>query len=161
MNIKSILKTSITAVLALSLGLMLTGCATIIHGEHEDFTLRSKPDHARITIDGVAYGKTPALLKLKRKDDHDITISMPGYQPQTITLQSTLSGWVFGNLVFGGIIGIAVDAGDGAMYKLTPAQVRQYTGKSYRYNDSKNVITVFLTHKPHRNWKRIGRLKRS
>jgi hypothetical protein len=33
------------------------------------------------------------------------------------------SGWVWGNIVFGGLIGLVVDASTGAMYKLTPEQV--------------------------------------
>lgn len=34
-----------------------------------------------------------------------------------------VSGWVWGNIVFGGIIGLAVDAISGGLYRLSPEQV--------------------------------------
>lgn len=34
-----------------------------------------------------------------------------------------MDGWLFGNLLFGGLICVIVDAATGAMYKLTPNQM--------------------------------------
>ena len=41
-------------------------------------------------------------------------------------LDSSLSGWYFGNIIFGGLIGmLIVDPVTGAMYNLTPAKIEQ------------------------------------
>lgn len=34
-----------------------------------------------------------------------------------------MDGWLLGNLLIGGLIGIIIDASNGSMYKLTPDQV--------------------------------------
>lgn len=43
---------------------------------------------------------------------------MDGYLPDETTLTKKVSGWVRGNLVFGGLIGLAVDAISGGMAQL-------------------------------------------
>ena len=40
-----------------------------------------------------------------------------------MTLTPHLSGWAFGKIVFGGFIGLAVDAISGGLYQFTPDQV--------------------------------------
>lgn len=63
------------------------------------------------------------IAKLSRSDNHIVRIQMDGYQPFDATITRSVSGWVWGNLVFGGLIGLAVDATSGGLYKLTPEQV--------------------------------------
>jgi hypothetical protein len=60
---------------------------------------------------------------LTRKDNHIVRIELAGYKPYETTLTRKVSGWVWGNIVFGGLVGLAVDAIDGALYNLTPEQV--------------------------------------
>lgn len=59
----------------------------------------------RTTIDNAASGQTPYVAKLSRKDKHIIHIAADGYQPADLTLTRSVSGWVWGNLLFGGLIG--------------------------------------------------------
>ncbi|HEU4437209.1 MAG TPA: PEGA domain-containing protein, partial [candidate division Zixibacteria bacterium] len=59
----------------------------------------------------------------KRKDKHVVRIEMEGYQPYELSITRKTSGWVWGNIVFGGLIGLAVDAITGGLYKLNPEQV--------------------------------------
>lgn len=40
-----------------------------------------------------------------------------------VTLVQTQNGWIWGNILVGGIIGLAIDFGTGAAYKLTPQEV--------------------------------------
>jgi hypothetical protein len=56
-------------------------------------------------------------------------MELPGYQPFEGTLTRNVSGWVFANLLFGGLIGIAVDAAGGGMYDLEPKQLTAYLVK--------------------------------
>lgn len=139
---------------------MLTGCASIVNGTDENFSLESNPAHAFVRVDGNNVGKTPVQISLARKSDHDIRVQVPGYQTENIHLTKSMSGWMLGNIVFGGFIGIAVDAVDGAMYKLTPKQMSEYaTNNSMNYDSSSHKITVLMTKNANKNWKKIGQLK--
>jgi hypothetical protein len=73
----------------------------------------------------VFRGKTPLVTKLRSgagffsKESYTVTISLPGYQTKEIHVECKLNGWYFGNIFFGGVIGmLIVDPATGAMYKL-------------------------------------------
>ncbi len=88
-------------------------------------------------------------------------MTLEGYQPYEITLTKKSNGWVWGNIIFGGLIGLVVDASTGAMYKLTPEQVEA----NLKSNDTASIITegntlyVAVTLKPVASWKKIGNMK--
>lgn len=103
--------------------LMAYGCATIIHRTKQTVFLQSDPPGATATIDGTITVQTPASLKLKRGKNHHITFEKDGYKEMSVVIDREVSGWVFGNLVLGGLIGLAVDFSDGAAYKLEPDSV--------------------------------------
>ncbi len=46
------------------LGFALSGCATIIHGTHQDVAFSSSPTGAEVWVDGVKVGETPVISKL-------------------------------------------------------------------------------------------------
>lgn len=141
---------------------VLSGCATIVHGTNEKFNVASTPTHASILIDGTRVGTTPKQIKLSRSDNHTMTLSLAGYQPETIRLKKSISGWFFGNILLGGLVGIAVDAADGAMYSLTPEEVSYHAQKQgIDYIAKKHSITVFLVKRANKNWKKIGQLKKA
>lgn len=48
-----------------------------------------------------------------------VKIALDGYEEKTIPVKCTINGWYFGNIVFGGLIGLLiVDPATGAMYRL-------------------------------------------
>ena len=102
--------TRTTLVAALASSLALSACASIMHGTSQDVGISSTPTSASVSIDNSDKGQTPFVAKLSRKDNHVIHIAADGYQPADLTLTHSTSGWVWGNLLFGGIIGLAVDA---------------------------------------------------
>jgi hypothetical protein len=102
---------------------LLSACASIVSGTKQQVSLQSTPDGATVSVDGQQLGSTPITTELRRKDEHTVRIELPGYQPYELTLTKHTNGWVFGNIVFGGLIGVIIDASNGAMYKLEPAQV--------------------------------------
>lgn len=139
---------------------ILSGCATIIHGSKEDIGISSSPTNASVTIDNKAMGKTPLSVKLTRKDLHVIKINMDGYKPYELQVSRKVSGWIAGNVIFGGLIGLAVDAIDGALYQLSPDNVNamlSHSGMSARVTKNRIFIT-FVMH-PDKGWKKIGNLK--
>lgn len=106
----------------LLMGLM-SGCATIVHGTHQSVGITSVPPGARVYLDGVPVGQTPVIVPVKRGDDHVVRMELAGYQTCDATLTSSVSGWIWGNLAFGGLIGLAVDFGTGGARNISPEQV--------------------------------------
>jgi hypothetical protein len=160
LKINTLKKLSLAGLIAGSMA--LAGCASIVNGTTEGFTVDSAPTHASISVDGISQGQTPVVLNLKRDQAHTIKLGLAGYKPVTIQLQKGLSGWVFGNILFGGLIGLAVDAVDGAMYKLTPQQMSAYAAKNgTKYNSNDNTFTVIMVKNANKNWQKIGQLKKA
>jgi hypothetical protein len=91
-------------------GFALSGCATIIHGTRQEVAFSSSPTGAEVWVDSIKMGETPVIAKLRRKDTHAVKLVLNGYQPYETTITRSVSGWVFGNIVFGGLIGLGVDA---------------------------------------------------
>lgn len=121
--------------------------------------ISSTPSSARITVDNQPLGATPAVVKLSRKDHHIVKIDLAGYQPFEATVTRKVSGWVWGNIVFGGLIGLAVDAMTGGLYNLTPEQVAgQLAKSSASATVTKDGLYVVLVPAPEAEWRRIGAL---
>jgi hypothetical protein len=136
----------------------LAACATIMQGTTQTVGVSSSPPGARVTVDAVQMGVTPLMTKLARKDNHVVRLELDGYEPFAMTLTRGLSGWVAGNIIFGGLIGLAIDAASGGMYKLTPDQLSATLTRSVALHDNALFVTVVLTPDP--AWERIGTLAR-
>ena len=104
----------------LVLAVLAAGCASIIHGTTQEIGITSIPIDAEVTVDGGTVGRTPVIADLSRKNQHFVTIELDGYMPYETTITKSASGWVWGNIVFGGLIGLAVDAISGGFYTLSP-----------------------------------------
>ncbi len=142
-------------------GLMLTGCASIMNGTTQNIGFSSSPTGATIIVDNMKYGKTPAVIRLTRKDNHIVKITLKGYQPYEVTLTRDISGWALGNILFGGIVGLAIDAISGGLYKLTPAQVHANLSKNQEsILFRKNFLYVAVVLMPDPRWEKIGKLKK-
>ncbi len=106
---------------ACAMAIAVTGCATIMNkGGNQRVLINSIPPGATATIDGVISVTTPGEVKLKRNKNHVVRIEKEGYQPANMMIDNELSGWVFGNILVGGLIGLAIDMGTGAAFKLDP-----------------------------------------
>ncbi len=151
------------------LALLMTNCAAIIHGNKQLVNFSSQPSGAKVYIDGKDYGTTPTSVELKRigrlkgestvKKEYNVKIDLEGYYPYEIKVKRTVDGWFFGNLIFGGLVGIIIDAASGSMYKLTPDQVIATLGKesaTIQHQDDNIVIAVALNINP--GWEKVGQL---
>jgi hypothetical protein len=156
--ISKISKFSILSILVLS----FANCGTIIHGSKQDVVIVSDPKKAQVNIDGLNVGSTPHLARLTRKNKHLVKVQLDGYLPYEITLKRKLDGWIFGNFLFGGIIGIAVDAGTGSMYRLTPTDIdAELKTNANSYNKNKDELYLAVVLKPNTNWTKFGELERA
>jgi hypothetical protein len=137
----------------------MVGCASIVHGTRQDIGFSSSPTDAAVKVDGVFVGNTPVNAKLTRKDDHVVSISMAGYQTYDTTFSRGVSGWLWGSLAFGGLVGLTVDAIDGGLYELTPGQVDAETRASdASVTQVHNTMYVNVALKPDPSWQRVGAL---
>lgn len=154
--------------LVVLLAMLLAGCATIMHGTSEDIGFSSTPTNAKVSVDNHEVGQTPTVISLSRKDNHIVHMELAGYQPFDATLTRSTSGWVWGNIVFGGIIGLAVDAMTGGLYTLSPAQVQAQlatatqAGKPSGEQASarRGGIYLVVVMQPDPSWRKVGQLAR-
>lgn len=115
----------------IALSVIISGCASIVSGTNQTIKINSVPDAANVKIEKLTIndnytafeGKTPATAKLPRKGSYLVTVSLDGYEKAKIPLDSGMNGWIWGNLVFGGIVGVMVDSTDGAANKLSPDEI--------------------------------------
>jgi hypothetical protein len=111
---------------AAAVALCLAGCATVTRGTTTDFKVASTPSGASVTTStGFSCSPTPCVIKkMIRKEAFDATITLAGYKPKTAHVQSLVEGGgaagAVGNVLVGGVIGVAVDATSGAMDDLVP-----------------------------------------
>jgi len=129
---------SLTKALAIS-GLIIisASCASIVSKTSYPVTVDSTPRDADVTItnrrgEQVFSGKTPAMVRLKsgagffKNAKYAVTISKNGFTSKTVELRATLNGWYFGNIIFGGLIGLLIiDPATGAMYRLNQLDVNE------------------------------------
>ncbi len=115
---------SIAGALALACAAALcAGCATIVHGTTQRVQIDSTPSGADVAIDDSQRVITPSAVDLSRGSAHKLVFHKQGYQDTTETLTSGVSGWILGNLLAGGVVGMAIDASDGAGRKLSADRV--------------------------------------
>ena len=151
-------RTTLAALIACCLA--LTACASIMHGTSQDIGISSSPTNATVTVDNLTKAQTPFVAKLSRKDNHIIHIAADGYAPADLTLTRSTSGWVWGNIIFGGIIGLAVDAMTGGLYNLTPEQLTTTLARQAASIDpAKDGIYVVLVPSADRSWTKVGQLR--
>jgi hypothetical protein len=88
--------------------ILCTGCASIVSPGPDKVSFNSRPPGATVVIDGVKLGQTPITAQVRRKAQY-ATFVKDGYEESKVPVDRHLNGWIFGNILFGGIIGIVVD----------------------------------------------------
>ena len=66
---------------------------------------------------GTWYATSPGTAVVRRSyNDLNVRCEKSGHEPGVTAAKSSTKAMAFGNILFGGIIGAAVDAGSGAAY---------------------------------------------
>lgn len=150
--------------LAISSILLLTGCASIVSKSSWPITINSSPSEAKITIKDkkgieIYTGNTPATLKLKSgagffsKARYQVTFEKVGYDKKVVPVEFKLNGWYFGNIIFGGPLGLLIiDPATGAMYKLETEFLSETLTKSVASVDTKELKLLDINKIP-AEWK--------
>ena len=100
-------------------------------------------------------GNTPLYADLERKKGHVVQINLEGFQSYQITLTRAKNGWIWGNVISFGLVGVVVDVITGAVYKLEPEQVTAVMTRStaIKKGDGLYIMTVL---KPDPTWVKVG-----
>jgi hypothetical protein len=98
----------------------LSGCATVMNGPNIKYEASSDPKGAKVTFSNGASCTTPCKTNMRRKDDTRADITLDGYDPTYVLVQSKLGGASFGNILLGGGVGAVVDGANGASNRLSP-----------------------------------------
>jgi hypothetical protein len=135
----------------------VVGCGTIVHGTKQSIGFASVPAGATVTVDYMRLGATPISTELKRETSHKVTIELPGYEKQVVNITSSVSGWAWGDIATG-LLGLAVDAYTGGLYKLSPEQVVAEMEKSGRVASARDSFTIITVLKPDPSWTKVAQL---
>ena len=100
---------------------LLGGCATLVSGDETDTQITTDPIGAECELVGDNYNivvTTPANVQL----DSDaapvtITCNADGHVEEIAEIDTSMDGSIFGNILMGGLIGIAIDAASGSGQK--------------------------------------------
>lgn len=102
---------------------LLSACASITKGTDQNVVVNTSPQGARCELmrDGsilTIVDPTPGTINIsKSSEDIQIKCSKDGFQTAQYVLESEAEAMTAGNVIFGGVIGLAVDAGTGAINK--------------------------------------------
>ena len=129
------------------LGVVMSGCASIIKGTSQSIVITTPPvsgANCVLTRNGLRWSvQTPGTVRVsKSRDDILIQCSAPGYRPADSAIPSDFQVWTLGNVILGGLIGITVDAADGAMNEyprqfslpMSPGYVPTYKPQTQNYS---------------------------
>lgn len=127
----------------------LSSCATVIEGKTQEITIESNIKGAIIKIDGIAVGKTPAVVVVrKQKAARRITLQKEGYESKVAIMDNKTSPWFWVNILVGGFLGSATDSSTGAMYTYAPGRffIEMPTKTAFYQEKAKMRYFVLMNH---------------
>ncbi|MCX5656769.1 MAG: PEGA domain-containing protein [Candidatus Omnitrophica bacterium] len=150
---------------------VFAGCATFAGKDVFPLRINSNPEGANIIVkdengDSVFSGTTPTTVTLNAGESYfhaksyNITFSKQGYAEQYVEVKASLSGWYFGNILFGGLIGmLIVDPITGKMWKL-PTNVTANLSQKTSLNQGQSTLKIMtLNQVPEHLKKYLVRIK--
>jgi hypothetical protein len=135
----------------------LAGCASVMCGRHAEIAINSNPPRAQVAVQNekgetVARSTTPAIVSLKRSNGlfkkaprYTAFIERPGYETAEVSINPKWNPWILGNVVLGGVIGLAADSATGAIWRYSPDEINQSLSPSsgeYYSDDADEAVTV-------------------
>jgi len=112
-------------IVALTAAVSLSACATIIKGSDQEIAFDTGAvEGATCAVTGGSEFEvnetvvTPGVLTLPRsKKALEVNCSKPGMGSGMKSVKGEIEPWVFGNIIFGGVLGAGVDAYTGSVHK--------------------------------------------
>lgn len=132
------IKTKIVIAAVVAASGTLTGCASIVNGSNQLVSVETHHKGEAVVgascqlnnPKGTFFVTTPGTVTVHRAyDDLNITCEKDGLFPGVAAVKSATKAMAFGNIIFGGVIGAAVDVKTGAAYDY-PTLVRVNMGEA-------------------------------
>ncbi|HKR45331.1 MAG TPA: hypothetical protein VJU59_37625 [Paraburkholderia sp.] len=117
---------------------LMSGCASIVGGTQQTLSVDAHSGADTVTgatcelknDKGTWFLTTPGTVTVHRSADAlNVTCKKDGLEPATSTVKSSVKGSAFGNILFGGIIGAAIDTANGSAFDY-PDLITMLFGKS-------------------------------
>ena len=115
--------------LAISIAMSCTSCATIMTQNEAIVTLQSGEPGTKYYVDNRRIrGKGASVsTEINQRRDHIFSGKKSGCENTSVDFKNGISGWIWGNIIFGGFIGLIVDLAAGGLrvakqtkYDVTP-----------------------------------------
>lgn len=109
-----------TLAILVSAALALSGCASIMKGSSQSINVATPPTTGALcnlsSKEGSWSLTSPGSVMVeKSNEDIQVRCTKAGWQDAVAAIPSSFQGWTVGNIIFGGIIGLGVDAATGAI----------------------------------------------
>lgn len=112
------MKNNLSIVLLLGIALSTTSCATIFTGTRDKITFNSTPEGAKVIHNGEEKCVTPCTTPISRSlSKQFVTIEKEGFDAQKVKLDKSFNAVTLLNILFGGAIGVGIDAATGSLTK--------------------------------------------
>lgn len=106
---------------------LVAGCASVTRGMTNQVQINSDPPEAQVKTSMGHACTTPCTLQFNRKDEFSVLISKPGYHTAEVAVTTRIAGegaaGFAGNIILGGVVGMAADAATGATLEHYPNPV--------------------------------------
>lgn len=123
---------------------MLSGCASITTGQNQPLSVDTRDQQGKqvanvacrlVNDKGTYFINTPGTVTVQRSyGDMHVNCTKEQLESGVATVKSSTKGMAFGNILLGGFIGAAVDAGSGAAYDY-PSLLTVIMGKTVTIED--------------------------
>jgi len=142
----NIWRAAVTALATLLVPALLGGCATALKGSTQEVRIGvSGPESATCkasNASGAWTVKAPGTVKVERSGGAlSITCEAEGFNKDTRVVSSEFNGATVGNILLGGLIGVAIDAASGANYSY-PETVQLTLEPACAEGDAACIATV-------------------
>ncbi len=113
-------KSLITFVAPFAICSVMGGCASIIRGTTQTIAISTPPTTGAACNLSSPAGNwhliSPGIASVeKSRNNIRVHCDKPGWNSAIASIPSNFEGWTLGNLLFGGLIGVGVDAATGAI----------------------------------------------
>ncbi len=119
------MRRSIFSIIVLFAAVSATGCASIVNGQNQSLSVKTNLGDTEVvgakcslvSNKGTWLVTTPGSVTVQRSfQDLVVTCKQDNMADGTASVKSSTKAMAFGNILFGGIIGAAVDTSTGAAY---------------------------------------------
>jgi hypothetical protein len=165
---------------ALSPIVLAGACASIVSDNDSTTYIATEPQNARCELQGNKFKRvvdTPASISLPA-DAAPISVicEAEGFRQTSKEMDTSADGWIVGNILFGGIVGIAIDAARGAGQKypeeftvvLEPGSFESlgardawYDARRQEINEEWDEVTRTIDNECNRNMKELCTKKKA